>query len=265
MVGILPRMESLREKFRVAPVTVALAAVCVAVFALEYFLLVTGRPQFLSLLALSGEGLSRGWWWTLLTHLFVHANLLHLAVNVAGLWFIGPEVERMLGGSRFLVLYLVSGAAGGLLQTAFSAPSSELVGASGSVCGILLSFTTAYPEMPLRALLFFILPVSTKAKNLGRGLIVFSALCAVLKLFPQLGHLAHLGGAITGALLTKIWLPALPGPRAFNTMTEHEKAAEAEDLLQRLTEEGIDSLSREEQARLARLSERDRPRGGGRW
>ena len=258
-------MQGLREKFRIAPVTVTLAALCVAVFAFEYFLIVTGRPQFIGLLALSGDGLARGWWWTLFTHLFVHANVLHLFVNVAGLWFVGPEVEAMLGRARFVVLYLVSGVAGGLLQTAFSAPSSELVGASGSVCGLLLSFTTAYPELPLRALLFFILPVSMKAKTLGRGLVVFSAACAALRIFPQLGHLAHLGGAVAGAILTKIWLPAAPGLRPLGSMSSADRAAEADDLLRRLSEEGIESFSREEKRRLERLSDRPRPRGGGRW
>lgn len=258
-------MPSLRDQFRAAPVTVGLAALCVIVFAFEHFLMVTGRQQLLGLLALSGEGLARGRWWTLVTHLFVHANLLHLMVNVLGLWFLGPEVETMLGRSRFLVLYLVSGVAGGLLQTFFSAPQSELVGASGSVCGVLLSFTTAYPEMPLRALLFFILPVTMKAKTLGIGLIAFSALCAALRLFPQLGHLAHLGGALAGALLTRMWLPSLPRPRPLASMSARDRADEADELLRRLSEEGIDALSREEQRRLARLSERARPRGGGRW
>jgi hypothetical protein len=133
------------------------------------------------------------------------------------------------------------------------------------VCGVLLSFTTAYPEMPLRALLFFILPVSMKAKTLGRGLIVFSALCAALRLFPQLGHLAHLGGAVAGALLTKIWLPTSPRPRPLGSMSAADRVAESEELLRRLSEEGIEALSREDQRRLARLSERSRPRGGGRW
>jgi len=264
-VGSFLFVPTIREKFRIAPVTVILCAACVAVFAFEYFLMVTGRQQVLGLLALSGEGLARGRWWTVVTHLFVHANLLHLAVNVLGLWFLGPEVETMLGRARFLVLYLVSGIAGGLLQTVFSNPQSELVGASGSVCGVMLSFTTAYPEMPLRALLFFVLPVSMKAKTLGRGLIVFSALCAALKLFPQLGHLAHLGGAIAGAFLTKIWLPAVPRPRPLASMSAGDRAAEADELLRRLSEEGLEALSREEQRRLARLSELPRPRRGGRW
>lgn len=252
-------MEGLREKFRVAPVTVSLAALAVAVYALEVALLGREGPADLSRWALSGRALQEGRWWTLVTHLFLHANLLHLAVNVLMLWFIGPEVELMLGRVRYTVLYFVSGVAGGLLQTAFAAPASELVGASGAVCGVLLSFTTAYPEMPLRALLFFILPVSMKARTLGWGLIAVSLLCAMLGIFPQIGHLAHLGGALAGAALTRWWLPVAP-PRRQWPATDAERSAYEDELLRRVMEEGgIEGLSREERKALERLAER-RPR-----
>ena len=255
----LPAVDQLREKFRAAPVTVLLSGACVAGFVLEVFFLSGARGSDLSQWALSGNALAAGRWWTVVTHLFLHANLLHLCVNVISLWFVGPEVEYMLGRARFLLLYVLSGIAGGLLQTFFSPPASELIGASGSVCGILLSFTTAYPEMPLRALLFFILPVSMKAKTLGRGLIVVSIVCALLRILPQVGHLAHLGGALMGALLTRWWLPSAPPRRAAATQTERE--AQTEELLARVVEEGIDSLSREEKRQLESLS-RGRPR---RW
>ena len=129
------------------------------------------------------------------------------------LWFIGPEVEHLLGRVKYLLLYLLSGVAGGLLHTAFASSSSEFIGASGAVSGVILSFTTAYPEMPLRALLFFVLPVKMKAKTLGWGIILVSLLCAVLRIFPEIGHLAHLGGALAGAFLTWWWLPVAPRGR----------------------------------------------------
>lgn len=251
-------MDVLREKFRAAPVTVSLAAVCAAVYFWE---VVSGRgpggfglPQ----LALSGDALAQGRWWTLVTHLFLHGNLLHLAVNVLTLWFIGPEVEFLLGRGRYVALYLISGMAGGLLQTAFSSPASELIGASGAVCGVLLCFTTAYPEMPLRALLFFVLPVSMKAKTLGRGLIVVSALFAVLRVLPQIGHLAHLGGALAGALLSRWWLPAAPRPRG--PLRGVDREAQTEELLARVMEEGIDGLSREERRHFESLTEKRKRR-----
>ena len=133
------------------------------------------------------------------------------------------------------------------------------------MCGLLLAFTTAYPELHLRALVFFIIPVSAKAKTLGRGLIVFSAFCAALRILPQLGHLAHLGGALVGALLTRLWLPSLPPLRPIASLSPEDRVAETDDLLRRLADEGVENLSREEQRRLAQLAERSRPRGGGRW
>lgn len=240
-------MQGMRDKIRAAPVTSALIGVCLVVFALEYALQVMRRPDVVMLFALSGEGLARGMWWTVVTHMFLHANLLHLMVNLLGLWFIGPEVELMLGRSRYLVLYLLSGMAGGLLQTAFASPASELVGASGAVCGVLLAFTTAYPEMPLQALLFFVLPVRMKAKTLGRGLLAISLLFAVLEFLPQVGHLAHLGGALTGMFLTWWWLPSRRRERTAPRRTE--------DVLARLAEEGIEGLSREERRQLERLAD----------
>jgi len=245
-------VESLRSKIREAPVTVALAGVLVVVFGLEVFFQATQRPELLARFALSGEGLARGYSWTIVTHVFLHANLLHLFVNVLGLWFVGPAVEFMFGRVRYLVIFLVSGVCGGLLQTAFSVPSAELVGASGSVCGLLLAFTTAYPDLPLRALLFFVLPVNMKARTLGLGLMVFSMVCATLHIFPQIGHLAHLGGAIAGAFLSWLWIPSdrsrLAGAPPVST----------DVLLERLAEEGIESLTREERKQLEDLA--DQPR-----
>lgn len=248
-------MQDWQEKFRAAPVTATLVVLAVMVYALEVFFLTGDGGAGLSRWALSGRALREGWWWTPVTHLFLHGNLLHLTVNVLALWFVGPEVEMMLGRLRYVLLYFLSGVAGGLLQTAFSAPTSELVGSSGSVCGVLLSFTTAYPEMPLRALLFFILPVSMKAKTLGWGLIVGSLLCAVLRILPQIGHLAHLGGALTGALLTRWWLPSARTRYRPATMPS-EIEARTDELLQRVMEEGIEGLSRDERTALEQLAKR---------
>lgn len=247
-------MESLPQKYRSAPVTVLLAAAMVAGYALEVLFLGTARGIDLTGWALSGDALAAGRWWTVFTHLFLHANLLHLLVNVLALWFIGPEVEFLLGRVRYLLLYALSGVAGGLLQTAFSPPASELVGASGAVCGVLLSFTTAHPEMPLRALLFFILPVSMKAKTLGRGLIVVSLLCALLRILPQVGHLAHLGGALAGALLTRAWLG--PAARRANQAAGSGPELPTDEILARVAEEGIDGLSAVEKRRLEELAKK---------
>ena len=114
----------------------------------------------------------------------------------------------------------------------------------------------------MHALLFFVLPVRMKAKTLGWGLIGFSVVCAALHIIPQIGHLAHLGGALAGAALTRWWLRG--GAR--QTVRAATPAATTDELLERVMEAGIDSLSREERRRLELLAaDRRGPRRSGRW
>jgi membrane associated rhomboid family serine protease len=85
--------------------------------------------------ALDGPDVAAGDWWRLVTSGFLHANLLHLGLNMLVLWFVGPPLEEALGRGRFLLLYFVSllaGAAGALLQ----APLVYTVGASGAIFGL---------------------------------------------------------------------------------------------------------------------------------
>jgi membrane associated rhomboid family serine protease len=149
-----------------------------------------------------------------------------------------------------------------LLQTAFSLPGVELIGASGAVCGVILSFTTAYPEVPLRALLFFIIPVNMKAKMLGWGLLLASLFMAVLHIVPQIGHWAHLGGAMCGALLTRWWLRRSTPARQRGL--DRVSTAATDELLERVMHEGLESLNREERRHLEALSEARERRTNGR-
>src|SRR5438105_5189141 len=85
--------------------------------------------------ALFGPDVANGDWWRLITSGFLHANILHLGMNMLILWLVGAPLEEMLGRARYLLLYFVSllaGAAGALLQ----APLSPTVGASGAIFGL---------------------------------------------------------------------------------------------------------------------------------
>ena len=86
--------------------------------------------------ALHGPSVAAGDWWRLLTSSFLHANAIHLLLNMLMLWWFGSPLEGLLGRGRFLGLYLVSalaGSAGALLLS----PRALTVGASGAVFGIL--------------------------------------------------------------------------------------------------------------------------------
>lgn len=248
-------VDQWQKKVGAAPITASLIAAVVVIYLLQLLLAALGRPLDISDWSLSRNGLLQGSWWSLFTHLFLHFSFLHLFANVLALWFVGPEVEMLLGRAKFLLLYFASGLAGGLLQIAFAPPMSELIGSSGAVCGVLLSFTTAYPNLPLRALLFFILPVRMKAKTLGRGLIVFSLLCALLKILPQIGHLAHLGGALTGAALTWGWLRQTK--QTYLMARDGQPKTSTDALLERVLKEGMDGLSPSERQQLENLTKKD--------
>jgi membrane associated rhomboid family serine protease len=85
--------------------------------------------------ALQGEAVANGGWWRLITAGFLHANVLHIGLNMLILWLVGSPLEEMLGRGRYLLLYFVSllaGSAGALLQ----APLVTTVGASGAIFGL---------------------------------------------------------------------------------------------------------------------------------
>ncbi|MFA7233126.1 MAG: rhomboid family intramembrane serine protease [Terrimicrobiaceae bacterium] len=156
-----------------------------------------------ALFGLSLRGISGGMLWQFVTHQFLHGSFFHLAVNMLGLWFAGRILENLLGGWRFLLFYLGCGICGGIFQLVL-APGPILIGASGAVCGVVAAFSALYPEMPITALLFFVLPVRMRAKWLGRMIVIISVILLVTRLGGNIGNAAHLGGALAGYAI--VWL-----------------------------------------------------------
>ncbi|MFZ4774287.1 MAG: rhomboid family intramembrane serine protease [Terrimicrobiaceae bacterium] len=187
-----------------------LVAVNVAIFLLESLFTPMGRIQMDAIFGLSTRGVSEGMLWQFVTHQFLHGSFLHLLVNMLGLWFAGMVLENLLGGWRFLLLYLACGISGGILQLLVE-PGPILIGASGAVCGVVAAFSGLFPEMPITALLFFVIPVRMRAKWLGRAIIIFSVLFLISGLGGNIGNGAHLGGALAGYLI--IWLGKQRHPR----------------------------------------------------
>lgn len=155
-----------------------------------------------SIFGLSERGLAKGMIWQFITYQFVHAGFFHLLVNMLGLWFAGNILERIFGPRRFVVFYLLCGIAGGLLQILLS-PGPTVVGASGSVCGLVAAFSTMFPQMPVTALLFFVIPIRMRAMWLGIIVAGVSLFLLVTGWFGNIGNAAHLGGAIAGFVMVK--------------------------------------------------------------
>jgi membrane associated rhomboid family serine protease len=166
-------------------------------------------------LALSLDGLKHGYVWQLLSFQFLHANFLHLFFNAFTLWMFGREVEEVLGKPRFLTLYFLSGAIGGLVQALLALVSYNLfggpvVGASAGIFGVVAAFTMIAPERVLTMLAFLVIPINMKAKML---LLLETAVAVLGIFFPNaigahMAHAAHLGGILTGVVFMKLSLTA---------------------------------------------------------
>ena len=85
---------------------------------------------------LYGPLVHHGDWWRLITAMFLHASIVHIAFNMLALWWIGAPVEQYLGRTRFLGLYFVAGLAGSA-GALVASPTVPVVGASGAIFGIL--------------------------------------------------------------------------------------------------------------------------------
>ena len=94
---------------------------------------------------------------TILTSMFLHGGVLHLAGNLLFLWVFGNNVEDTLGRVRFLLFYLGCGVAAALAQTLLSAAAGDplvpMVGASGAIAGVLGAYLALYPGARVVALL----------------------------------------------------------------------------------------------------------------
>lgn len=138
-----------------------------------------------------------------ITYMFMHADLSHIFLNMLGLYMFGSILENIWGAKRFLNFYLACGLGAAALQLGISSFNDEytiLLGASGSVFGLLVAFAMMFPNTELQ--LYFVIPV--KAKYLVSAYAVFELYNGF---FPHdnVAHFAHLGGLVVGVIIMLIW------------------------------------------------------------
>ena len=83
------------------------------------------------------EGVAGGAYWQLGTSVFSHVDVLHIAFNMMALYFLGPQLEMILGRARFLAIYLLSGLAGSTAVMWLSNENGQTLGASGAIFGLM--------------------------------------------------------------------------------------------------------------------------------
>ena len=137
---------------------------------------------------------------------FLHVDWMHLGFNMYALYIFGDFVAMNLGTIPFLIIYFGSLIAGSLYTLHYhkDEPYYSAVGASGAVSGIVYSSILVFPDMQL--LLFFAIPIP--GYIFGVGYLLYS-IYGMKKQVGNIGHAAHLGGAIGGFILTLVLRPEL--------------------------------------------------------
>lgn len=209
-------------------ITYALIAANVLVFLYQWSLAgdPTAEAQFLYDWALfpvavsQGEGMQG-----LVSHMFLHAGVMHLAGNMLFLWIFGDNLEDQMGHLGFLIFYLASGLAAAFAQIAPDPESTiPMVGASGAIAGVMGGYLLLFPRARIDILLIFIVffRVFSIPAFVMLGLWFVFQIAAGLGTATEGGgvaYFAHAGGFVAGLVLTlPVWLRR--GARAWWQATE---------------------------------------------
>ncbi len=152
----------------------------------------------------SWDALLEGRIWTLLASVFSHNMFLHFFINMYVLMGFGGLIERILGFKSFVKFYLAAGVFSSLCHALVSAilldrPELPALGASGAISGIIIFFALIFPREKI--LVFGLIPVPALAGALvAVGLDLWGLIAQVDGHGLPIGHGAHLGGALFGAL-----------------------------------------------------------------
>jgi membrane associated rhomboid family serine protease len=223
--------------------------------------------------------------WTFVTYMFLHAGILHLAFNMLMLFVFGPSVEERMGGRVFLLYYVLAGIGGAAFSFLLMqwVPVSLILGASGAIMAVAVAFAWYWPNHPI---FVFPLPDPIPAKWLITFLVGLDLVLAFLGISDGVAHLAHLGGVGTGLLYLKgqdwrlnraerrvrgdagegnVLVTPLPRasrkgstPRPAATSNPSRTNAEIDRVLDKISAQGVDSLTPAERKFLAEMSRRMR-------
>ncbi|MDX1970310.1 MAG: rhomboid family intramembrane serine protease [Planctomycetaceae bacterium] len=149
-------------------------------------------------------------WATMLTCMFLHGGLMHLAGNMLFLYIFGDNVEDRYGHFGYLLMYLVSGLAAGVLHIV-TGPGSEIptVGASGAIAGVMGAYLLMFPHARVMTLI----PLGVFTQLVAVPAPFLLGIWFLMQLFSAAGGAmeaegvafwAHVGGFVAGLVLT--WL-----------------------------------------------------------
>ncbi len=221
------------------------------------------------------------WVWQPITYLFLHGNLWHLIFNLFALWMFGMPVEAQWGGKDFLKYYFLCGLGAALTSTLLGVRSTvPVIGASGSVYGLLVAYAMLYPDAVVY--LYFLIPVKAAHMAILFGALEFFA--GASGATPGVARFAHLGGMITGYFYIRWWwvlklrakslakglfergaaeaparAPARRPARSASDRDGEDEMVEVDRILDKILASGLESLSADEKEIMARYSRGRKP------
>jgi len=176
--------------------TISFIVICAVSFGLQW---IVGLNESIGDFGMWPIGIAlQGETYRLFTAAFLHASVLHIAMNMLTLWFLGPPLERVLGTARFVVLYLLCALGGSVASYVFSDLRTVSVGASGAIFGLMGALLVASRHL------------RSDISGIG-GLIGVNLLIGFL--VPGIDWRAHLGGLLTGMAVAFVLARAPSGPR----------------------------------------------------
>lgn len=182
------------------PITFALIT-CNVLFSMQGF----KNPAFFERYLFNTAAVQAGDRTRLVSSGFLHANWGHLAFNMFAFWSFAPIVIANFSALAMLGIYffaLIAGNLSALYVHRFN-PTYRAVGASGAVSGIVMSSVLLYP---MGSIFIFFIPIPIPSWIFGIAYILFS-IYGMKRQRGNIGHEAHLGGAIAGVIATVILNP----------------------------------------------------------
>jgi membrane associated rhomboid family serine protease len=221
---ILIPLRSSERVYATARVTAGLIVVNVAIFLYQVSLPPRALNDFVTQWGVVPDRLYLP---SLVTSMFLHGGWLHILGNMLFLWVFGRNVEDLIGGTRFLILYLLCGVAAAIVQI-ISNPYSRVptIGASGAIAGIMGAYLIRFPRTRVNTLFFFIF--FTTLEIPAAFLLLYWFAIQFLSGFSSLSEndytgggvawFAHVGGFIAGMLLVRLF----PDQRKWRTWYSDE-------------------------------------------
>jgi len=199
-------LKDINPTLRKPRVTYALIAINVAVFLMQYIynlnILVFSKEAFLNLELQS--------FLSLFSYQFLHGGWGHLIFNLLFLYIFGDNMEGSFGSKFFLLFYLICGIGAAISEVYFDPYFGAdgpglLIGASGSISGVLAAYALRYPQAKILTWVVFILFIEIRAAWFIGIWIASQFLFELLTPGDGTAYIAHIGGFITGLIMYSVY------------------------------------------------------------